>query len=237
MKLRKILVALIGLGASWGALADGQWVWETGKQTTNGAITLKSASGGGSYSGTRNPTGAVAKMNQSAATQPPTVIIQATATLSIKTVGDACTVNTSGTNPNQSAAEGTAITLDRTLILTCQSGVWNLIKAAPPTCGQWCGLAGKGPIQCGPLSYTYARAKVLADGSLQFAGSNAEYLGGSGLQSINWFAYQTGTTVSSNAYMDQVAYGGGAHDLIGSAVFTVTSSGITISGSLCATWP
>jgi len=104
--------------------ADPQWAWEAGKQTSNGAITLKSVSGGATYSGTQNPTGAVAKINQSAATQPPTVIIQATASLPIKAVGDACTSSTSGTAPNQSAGEGTAITADRTLILSCQSGIW-----------------------------------------------------------------------------------------------------------------
>lgn len=55
-----------------------QWTWEAGKQTNNGAITLKSTDGSTSYTGTQNPTGAVAKSNQTASTQPPTVIIQAT---------------------------------------------------------------------------------------------------------------------------------------------------------------
>jgi len=55
-----------------------QWTWEAGKQTNNGAITIKSTNGSTTYSGTQNPTGAVAKTNQSAVTQPPTVIIQAT---------------------------------------------------------------------------------------------------------------------------------------------------------------
>jgi len=54
-----------------------QWTWEAGKQTTNGAITVKSTSGG-TYSATQNPTGAVTKTNQNAVTQPPTVIIQST---------------------------------------------------------------------------------------------------------------------------------------------------------------
>jgi len=40
-------------------------------------VTVKSLAGG-SYAGTQNPTGAVAKANQNAATQAPTVIIQAT---------------------------------------------------------------------------------------------------------------------------------------------------------------
>ena len=63
-----------------GAIAAGtpQWTWEAGKQTNNGSITVKSVSGGATYSGTQNPTGAVARTNQNAFTQPPTVILQAT---------------------------------------------------------------------------------------------------------------------------------------------------------------
>lgn len=38
---------------------------------------------GGSYAGAQNPAGAVAKANQTAATQPPTVIIQATGAISV----------------------------------------------------------------------------------------------------------------------------------------------------------
>ena len=72
------LIAIISLSTATGALADPEWTWEAGKQTNNGAITVKSMSGGTTYSGTQNPTGAVAKTNQSAVTQPPTVIIQST---------------------------------------------------------------------------------------------------------------------------------------------------------------
>lgn len=75
--MKGVVALLLGFVAS-ATVAAPQWVWEAGKQTTNGAITLKSASGGGTYSGTRNPTGAVAKVNQSAVTQPPTIIIQST---------------------------------------------------------------------------------------------------------------------------------------------------------------
>lgn len=54
------------------------WAWSTGKITNNGSITVKSASGAGTYNAVKNPMGAVAKTNQSAITQPPTVIVQAT---------------------------------------------------------------------------------------------------------------------------------------------------------------
>ena len=76
MKKLTLCVALVGLAQQ--AFAEPQWAWEAGKQTNNGAITIKSVSGGTTYSGTQNPTGAVAKTNQNAVTQPPTVIIQAT---------------------------------------------------------------------------------------------------------------------------------------------------------------
>ena len=45
---------------------------------------------GGSYSATQNPTGAVAKSNQNAATQPPTVVIQATGSAASFSYKDDC---------------------------------------------------------------------------------------------------------------------------------------------------
>lgn len=99
-----------------------QWTWDAGKQSNNGSITVKSASSGTSYAGTQNPTGAVAKLNQNAVTQPPTVIVQATASLPIKAVGDPCVAKTTGTAPDQTADEGNAITADRSSLLSCQSG-------------------------------------------------------------------------------------------------------------------
>jgi len=53
------------------------WAHQNGAIQSNGSVTVKTLSGG-SYSAIGNPTGAVAKANQNAATQPPTVIIQAT---------------------------------------------------------------------------------------------------------------------------------------------------------------
>jgi len=70
-------MVLMGLCSATSA-AGPQWTWEAGKQTNNGAITIKSTNGSTTYPGTQNPTGAVAKTNQNAVTQPPTVIIQAT---------------------------------------------------------------------------------------------------------------------------------------------------------------
>ena len=86
-------------------------------------MTIKSLIGG-SYAGTQNPSGAVAKTNQNSATQAPTVIIQATASIQIKTSGQACTLVTNGVAPNQSADEGIAILADRSTLLSCQAGKW-----------------------------------------------------------------------------------------------------------------
>lgn len=54
------------------------WAHQASGFQSNGQVMVKSLSGA-SYSATQNPMGAVAKANQNAATQPPTVIIQATA--------------------------------------------------------------------------------------------------------------------------------------------------------------
>ena len=53
------------------------WAHLNGGTTSNGSVTVKSLSGG-AYTATQNPAGAVAKASQNAATQPPTVVIQAT---------------------------------------------------------------------------------------------------------------------------------------------------------------
>lgn len=69
-------LVLIAATAPAGAAPTG-WAHQATGFQNNGAVTVKSLAGG-SYAGTQNPTGAVAKTNQSAATQAPTVIIQAT---------------------------------------------------------------------------------------------------------------------------------------------------------------
>lgn len=61
------------------------WAHQNGSLQSNGSITVKSQSGG-AYAGQVNPAGAVAKANQSAVTQPPTVIIQATSGAYVESV-------------------------------------------------------------------------------------------------------------------------------------------------------
>ncbi len=66
------------------------WIWEDGKQPTNTPITLKAVSGPATYNATENPTGAVAKANQNAVTQPPVIIIQATGSGPVFSYKDDC---------------------------------------------------------------------------------------------------------------------------------------------------
>jgi len=73
--MRAALLLSVVLAPSLALAAAPQWTWEAGKQTNNGAITIKSTNDSTTYTGTQNPTGAVAKTNQNAVTQPPTVII------------------------------------------------------------------------------------------------------------------------------------------------------------------
>lgn len=91
MERSVILAALISsLTATAGNPALAQtWAHQNGSLSSNGAVTIKSLSGG-TYTGTQNPTGAVAKANQSAVTQPPTVIIQATAGGQVFSYKDDC---------------------------------------------------------------------------------------------------------------------------------------------------
>jgi hypothetical protein len=69
------MAALLTVAAP--AAAQPAWAHQVPGFQSNGAITVKSLAGG-FYGGTENPIGAVAKANQSAVTQPPTIIVQAT---------------------------------------------------------------------------------------------------------------------------------------------------------------
>ena len=74
------------------------WAHQNGSVQSNGAVTVKSLSGG-SYSATGNPTGAVAKANQNAIAQPPTVIIQATSGTAFNYQSDCFIMTIAGTGP------------------------------------------------------------------------------------------------------------------------------------------
>jgi hypothetical protein len=79
MKTYAIIVLLAAVGFNAHAQTGPAWASTAGKITNNGSVTVKSSSGASTYNAVKNPVGAVAKTNQSAVTQPPTVIIQATA--------------------------------------------------------------------------------------------------------------------------------------------------------------
>ncbi len=100
------LAAAIPLGAQ-------QWVFQGGKQTNNGSVTVRSVDGSTSQAATQNPTGAAAKVNQTAVTQPPVMVMQATARLPVVVEGAVCNV----------ATDQVAVT-SANKILSCQGGTW-----------------------------------------------------------------------------------------------------------------
>jgi len=72
------LAGLLAIATTATPAAPGPaWAHQVPGFQSNGAVTVKSL-GGGSFAGKTNPTGALAKANQTAVTQPPTVVIQAT---------------------------------------------------------------------------------------------------------------------------------------------------------------
>lgn len=77
---KNIIVALVATWCTAPAFAGlgPAWAWDASKITNNGSVQIQSTNGSSTYNAVQNPTGAVAKTNQSALTQPPTVIIQAT---------------------------------------------------------------------------------------------------------------------------------------------------------------
>lgn len=219
ISMKRSLKLLVLLALSQQALAMGpQWTWEAGKQTNNGAITVKSTNGSTTYAGTQNPTGAVAKVNQNAVTQPPTVIVQATASLPIKVAGDPCTASTSGSSP-QMADEGTAILADRSLLLTCQSGSWQSASGGGKTGqqGLFYPLRGK-TISC-DMSIASGVATVDSAGTLTLGviyhngvapwtyctagGSKCYWYGNGGPASSSWYAYTEMTSAGIDVYFYQ----------------------------------
>lgn len=169
-----VYLALACASAASPAQTGPAWAWSAGKITNNGNVAVKSASGASTYNVLQNPTGAVARTNQSAVTQPPTVIVQATASLPIKTLGSSCVSSTSGISPNQSATEGTAILADRSALLTCQGGQWRkmAVETAKPSnyggqylLGNYCVMVNENTGSCScPAGYTAVETGRFAAG-------------------------------------------------------------------------
>lgn len=121
MRKKSIRLAFISAVIPVLAFAAQDWAWNTQSGYT-GQVDLGTS---GSVASLSTMTSGSANIAGNGAVQPPLVVnVQAgaTASLPIKNIGDACTSTTSGTAPNQTADEGTAITADRSSLLTCQSG-------------------------------------------------------------------------------------------------------------------
>lgn len=67
-----VLISPVSFAANTGPA----WAWDAGSISSNGNIVLKTINGQGTYSAVQNPTGNMVKINQTASTQPPTVIIK-----------------------------------------------------------------------------------------------------------------------------------------------------------------
>lgn len=176
--LKALAVLSLLLFPSVAGLAAGpQWTWEAGKQTNNGAITVKSVTGAGSYSTTQNPTGAIAKLNQNAVIQPPTIVVQATSGVPVKVLNDPC----------DSTNDTLAVTADRLTILSCQSSVWKASAWTPSSFS----------------SYRYVPAAVVCTescdnfGTCGYPGSYAS----SNPLSFSCFSYSTGNSSCATTEM------------------------------------
>lgn len=111
------MAALIAAAAPAGA--QPAWAHQTPGFQSNGAITVKSLAGG-TYGGMENPVGAAAKANQSAVTQPPTVIIQATGNSNLETIP---MINGSSTMPVCPSGYSATFTKSGS---SCPASIWNV---------------------------------------------------------------------------------------------------------------
>lgn len=135
------LASLITAAAPAGA--QPAWAHQSPGFQSNGAVTVKSLSGG-VYGSTENPAGTIAKVNQSAITQPPTIIIQATgssyavATTIATTTGLAGGV--AGMNAMCVAEFGSGwkmATIGRFAVTTSFTNVTAWVNSASGNCNNW----------------------------------------------------------------------------------------------------
>lgn len=91
MKSKIVVAALIALGATNVAWGQAKWWWEKYPTSNDKTLELRNAVGG-SVTTKQNPTGTSASVGSSSANQPPTVIIQQTASAAASTAsGMTCT--------------------------------------------------------------------------------------------------------------------------------------------------
>ncbi len=118
-----------------------QWTFQSGKQTNNGPVTVKSVDGSTAKTATQNPTGAAARVNQTAVTQPPLMVMQATARLPVVFEGGSC----------NSATDQAGIKADLSVLYSCQSNTWTRLTYNIPTVteGSACGAHEKIAVTAG----------------------------------------------------------------------------------------
>lgn len=139
MSIFSARIAVLGLLlVSAGASAAPQWWQAIYTTNSNNQINLKDENNT-SVTAITNPTSANVKLNTNITTQPPTVIVQATATLPTVAIGSACTFGTSTAALSSS---------DRLTLLSCGSGnTWQIasrISLPVVTAGAACSITTDG---------------------------------------------------------------------------------------------
>lgn len=115
--IRSLLAVVVCFGYTLSALADPQWYQQLYPSNSNSQINLKDQSGN-TVTAIRNPTAATVQLNANNATQPPSVFVQATATLPVVTIGTTCD------STKDTAALSAA---DRLTLLTCPpTNLWTI---------------------------------------------------------------------------------------------------------------
>jgi hypothetical protein len=138
--MRKIIISIICLLSFTDALAAPEWWQQLYPSNSNNQVTLKDENNN-NLTAITNPTAASVQANVNTSTQPPTVIVQATATLPVVAIGSACVY---GTN---TAALSSA---DRITLLTCPpSNTWqitNRVALQTAVAGNACNITTDGNI-------------------------------------------------------------------------------------------
>ncbi|CAG0975740.1 hypothetical protein RHDC4_01571 [Rhodocyclaceae bacterium] len=139
LKLTRFAIIFGLLSVSLTAPAAGpQWWQQIYSSNTNSQITLKDQNNT-SVTAITNPTAASVQLNSNTNTQPPTVVVQASASLPVVAIGSACTFGTS------TAALSSA---DRLTLLTCNSSnLWaiaNRVSLPVVVAGNACNITTDG---------------------------------------------------------------------------------------------
>jgi hypothetical protein len=116
-----VITAVSALASLPAAAGQVDWAHQNGSVQSNGSVSVRTVSGV-NYSASQNPVGAVAKANQNAATQPTTVVVQATGA----GYGETIALSASGATPPSCPAGYSPIFVRSGTGCNTTSAVWNI---------------------------------------------------------------------------------------------------------------